>query len=283
MTLLEANRTASLLPDVLVVLGAGISLRSALELTIGREINLRFADSIDECVAIARRFASVGVLVTVPQIADADVLTHVGDVRSQFPNALFCSLYVGGESNLAALAALSEVGIKQTLDCSRLDSANHWKHVLSAGVASSRSQRLWQQAGIAVSTELATLMLVALRHAHAPISMARLGLAAQMHERTLRKYCDRHALPSPQWLIGWSRCLLAAYYLEEDGRTIHSVSQLMQYKSSSLLANHLRRYTGHSATELRRSGPLQMTARGFEQFAREWRPQSVARLTSSPL
>ncbi|MES2522563.1 MAG: AraC family transcriptional regulator [Gemmatimonadota bacterium] len=119
---------------------------------------------------------------------------------------------------------------------------------------------LWRTANLSLPDPLVTVMRRALRSAHAPFTAGSLAELTKMHERSLRKYCTRHRLPSPQILVGWARLLLAAYYLDERGRTLKAIAELLGYPTPGALRKQVRRYTNRSTTELRREGALRTVA-----------------------
>ncbi|MES2522648.1 MAG: AraC family transcriptional regulator [Gemmatimonadota bacterium] len=124
--------------------------------------------------------------------------------------------------------------------------------------------RVWKHANLQVPDRLATVLKPAIRLAHDPISLARFAREARLHERSLRKYCDASGLVSPQWIIGWARLLVAAYYLDEPGRTVQSVADLLKFPSAVGLANHVRRYANMTPSGLRSAGAVNVIGRMME-------------------
>lgn len=116
------------------------------------------------------------------------------------------------------------------------------------------SHHLWHECSPRLPDALVTLLKMALRNAHQPLTTATLATAAGMHERSLRKYCEDARIPSPQWIIGWARLLMAGHFLDEPGRTIIQVAELLRYPSSCALRNQIRRYSGLSPRQLRVQG-----------------------------
>lgn len=256
------------LPDTLLILDAPMALHPDLRASLSGWMRPVFLSATSDCAEHLRRTNSVAVLLTVPGNASDPVLHAYEQLRTAFHHTAFVAFYVSGHSELCALTRLASRNISQVLVSTRLHDVAHCYGALSASGRWHTAGRVWEHANIVADGLVTTLMLAALRLAHEPISLPQLALAARMHERTLRKYCARHGLPSPQWLIGWARCLLAAYYLEEDGRPIQTIAEILHFNSAVLLANHLRRYTQCSATELRRRGPLRTVSHCFESFLR---------------
>lgn len=280
----ERFRRTGLFPETLLVIGAPAHAQHDMTFYCTDIARCEFALSADAAHARLRNRTHIAVVMAVPSAGQAACIDDYLNLRRQFSQTAFLALFVSGDSDLTSLARLASGGISHVLVQQRLHLQEHVLSTLASSTTHQTAGRVWAQASIEADNEVVTLMLAALRLAHRPISLPQLAQATQMHERTLRKYCDRHRLPSPQWIIGWARCLLAAYYLEESGRPVQAVAEVLHFNSAVLLANHLRRYTGLTATELRRCGALAIAARRLEEFlraetsplacARGWRPSA---------
>lgn len=234
---------------------------------------LWFATSIQDCRRILREHVGLAVLATIPAAGEME-LERLSLLREEFPHAGWVGLFVDGLSDLGVLARLGALGVQEIVPAKRLRTPGVLGSALSRGETASVVARLWRLTRLDVADEVSTILWAALRIAHEPISMAALATAARMHERTIRKHCERHRLASPQWIVGWARCLLIAFYLEEAGRTVQSISLVLGFATPVLLANHLRRYTGRSATELRKVGALNTVARLLEAQLRPGRDRT---------
>lgn len=90
-------------------------------------------------------------------------------------------------------------------------------HAFSRAERDGKTDRIWCRAALKLHVGAATLLRRALQLSHEPTSLARLAAAARMHERTLRKYCESQLMPSPQWIIGWARCLPSPMISKKTG------------------------------------------------------------------
>jgi transcriptional regulator GlxA family with amidase domain len=112
--------------------------------------------------------------------------------------------------------------------------------------------------------ELMTIVRRALRLASQPFGLHELAAAALMPERSLRHYCATRGFLTPQRIIGWTRLMHCAFLLEDEGRTIESIADVLGFPSPTALRNQLREYTGCTASQLRARGAFHTVARSFE-------------------
>jgi AraC-like DNA-binding protein len=202
------------------------------------------------------RMPNVVCMLAVPTSEDLALLDHVRSTREQFPKVGLLAVFIPASSSHAQLMRIGAEGVNDVLVyADDLTAILLWERLRSVS-SDSVAFQLGRMCQGVLPDPWVTVFKAALRLAHSPITLARLAASAGMHERTLRKYCDKHVIPSPQWIIGWSRLLTAAYYLSEPGRTLSSVADLLGYPSTSALQNQIRRYTGRGPRELRANGAL---------------------------
>lgn len=258
MTAVSSERSP--LPATVIVLDEGAVRHVALRALLPASTAVVAARDAHVCRGILRGSAGTAVISTVPAEPQGEPLSARLALRRQFPFAPMLPFFVDGESDPLALDAMIVAGMRLVMTTETLSERDAIATLLRRAAALEVSADIWQRAAIDLAEPATTLLQAALRLAHAPITLARLANAAQLHERTLRKVCVKHGLPSPQWIIGWARCLTAAYYLEEPGRSIESVAALLAFGSPVNLTNHLRRYTGMPASSCRAAGPLTAVA-----------------------
>ena len=214
-----------------------------------------------ECAQILRQEVGVTVVFAVP----ADLSEPAGapflQLQREFPNTPFIALFDDETSEPRWGLELGRWEISDMVTCTPTVPAPLLLSSITRCEAETVAIRVWKRAGITVADELLPVLKPALRIAHSPIALAALAKAAMMPERSLRDYCAQRQLPSPQWIIGWSRLLVAAYYLEEPGRTIQSVVELLQFPSHDVFAHTVRRYTGMTASRLREKDPVRTIGR----------------------
>lgn len=214
-------------------------------------------------IALTRSDASC-LMVQVPPDAHGPFWVDLRELRAHYPGIPVIAVAISGLSSFTSAMRMGQFAISELLTA---DPDLHPEHVDGAlarahhdGIVS----RIWRAAALALPDAYVTLLKRALRMAHEPLTTSQLASATQMHERTLRKYCTRHRLPPPQQIVGWARLLIAAFYLDEGGRSTKAVADLLGFPTSDALRKQLMRYTRRSATQLQDGRAVYAVARLME-------------------
>ncbi len=209
---------------------------------------------------------SVGacLLLGVPGEGHADCAIQYQRFRRRFPYVPVVAVFVPGVSTHRGTMTLGRIGVTDILSADTELKLGPLYTALKRCQAHDVSHRVWEECGLSLPHPLVTVLKTALRLALEPISARLLADAAGIPERSLRKFCEDNGIPSPRWVIGWARLLTAAHYLDEPGRTLAQVAELLQYPSSCALRNQLRRYTASSPRTLRREGILRRICAALE-------------------
>ncbi len=231
---------------------------------VGTRSELRYARDVETVCTVLSKAADPCLIVVVPADSNAPWWNELRRVRREFPLVPVVALALAGSSSLQAAWRLGRTEVSELVMMASTLDAEDLRIALVRVHADGVVSRLWARAGLRLPDPLVTVVRRALRLAHAPFTAADLASITQLHERSLRKYCERHGLPSPQQLVGWTRLLLAAYYLDERGRAVTEVAELLGFPTPDALRKLIVRYTGHSSTVLRRVGALDDIARRLE-------------------
>ena len=258
-------------PPAVLLVAQSDTVAAEAEAMLGQSTRVMHAHCVRDGSAILERHAGVCVLCPVPGADEERLGVRLLDLRHEFPHVSWVALFFEGGSDSRWALRLGQAGVTELVSVGRSLPQVALTTALSRCETDSVAVRIWKQAALDVPDSLIALFKPALRLAHRPVSMTRLAAATRMHERTLRKYCDASDLPSPQWLIGWARLLVAAYYLDEPGRTVQSIAELLEFPSAVALANHVRRYTRMTPSSVREQGALHTIARAIEAFVAESR------------
>jgi AraC-like DNA-binding protein len=212
-------------------------------------------------------------------------------LRERFPNVPVIAVAVAGVSSMQAALRLSQLGVSDLLDANEGLRADEIRAALSKTYSDATAMRVWKlieeafaRQESAVPDDLTTMMKRSLRYAHEHLPASKLAALMQMHERTLRKFCETRRLPSPQIIAGWARLLIAALYIEERGRTFVSIARLLGYPTVGALRKQITRYTNRSPKQLRDAGAMAVSlqllcealhAGGTQQPVNDERPHLV--------
>jgi AraC-like DNA-binding protein len=191
----------------------------------------------------------------------------VAATRAGHPRATvlaYCPLVRGDPSASAAVAALVRAGAHAVV----LRDVDDEPHALRAALRGAEqsggaAQVLAQVAKVLPPTVQAVVGIYLRADDAAPPSVAEVALALGVHRRTLVNRMRAAGCPPPRALRAWCRVFVAAYLLEERGRTVESVALQLDFDSPSGLRNTLRRYTGHAPHALRTAGGLQCALGAF--------------------
>jgi hypothetical protein len=222
------------LPEEVVALGFTDDISCCLRSALSRAIQVHEVSNVRECARLLERGLGLCVVFPVPGSGEDKLGEGILRIRTQFPNVASVALSIEAHSSSRWAMRLGSAGVTELV-------ATHSTIVPEAALLAALSRceiegvsaRLWKRAALDVPDTLVPLLKTAIRLAHEPVSLVRLAGAARMHERTLRKYCDNSAFPSPQWIIGWARLLVAAYYMEEPGAPCKASPKCCSFQARS--------------------------------------------------
>jgi AraC-like DNA-binding protein len=257
------------LPSVLLCVTLPPMVVEQLRAIVGDRAELRTAGCLKDAAAHLERLLNGCLLVSVPGEEQQPLASELLRLRASYPHVPAVAFFLPGRSSYRRALQLGSAGVTELIAVDPVLPAQELLTSLSRCHADGVAIRLWRHCALDIPDALLPLLKAAVRLAHEPLTAVRLAAAAGMHERTLRKYCENARLPSPQWVIGWARLLLAGYYLDEPGRTISSVAEMLRFPSTCALRNQLRRYTNVAPSHLRADGASRALARLLEQSVRE--------------
>ncbi len=225
-----------------------------------------------EAVTELTRTPNACLLVVVPSANESLLLAELLRIRRLFPSVPVIALFVNDVSSHRATLQLGAVGVEELIVVQQRVCPDSLLLALTRVHATGVAVRLWKHCNLRLPEAAVPLLKCALRLAHAPLTAVQLAANQGWHERTLRKYCVEHDLPSPQWITGWARLLIAGHYLEDPGRTIQAVAEMLRFASASAMRNQLRRYSSLAPSELRARGALSILTNVLEQQVRGQMP-----------
>ena len=260
------------LPATLLVWALPDSVVALLREAVGRDAQLVVVRNGGTATDYMRRAGSLCLVVPVLRDRFDPFWTEYTVVRERFPNVPVVAVATPGVSSMQAVVRLSQLGISDLIDGNEGLRPDEVRAALAKVYNDTTMQRIWaalestcEESGARCPDDLATMLRRALRYAHEPLPASKLAALMQMHERTLRKYCESRGLPSPQIIAGWARLLVAALYLDDPGRSITSISELLAYPTPGALRKQILRYTTHSPRQLRTQGAMTVVLQELKQ------------------
>lgn len=263
--LMSIGRRRPQLPRLLVTVALPARLTARVKQVVGEATEVRAVSTMLGAVDAVRATLGCCLLITVPGETELDRVGAYARFRVLYPHVPVIALFVQGSSAHRGTMTIGRVGVTDIVPVDGELDAAVLQVALVRAHAAGVSHFVWDECRPALPEELTTLLKTTLRIAHRPISVSTLASAAGMPERSLRRWCEDARIPSPQWIIGWARLLVAGYYLDDPGRTILQVAELLEFTSSCALRNQLRRYSGLSPRELRARGSTMLLCRALEK------------------
>lgn len=215
---------------------------------------------------------------TTPRVLTQELHTAMSLPRLQLPTVALCH----GESlDLAFVGALRALRHVRIFSTDAPGAAQVLWPFLERALAASIGRRLFASIRDIENPLVAKAMTVALPMAGRCLPVKDVALALGIHERTLRKRLLRADAPSPQWLVGWARLLVAAWHLRDSARSASDVAAQLEFSASQNLCRMVRRYTGRSLRAFRAEDPVEVAARcvvdngGRPTWLTETRPEST--------
>lgn len=269
------TRTAALrlpLPATLVAWALPEPVVAVFRGSVAREARVALVRNGAEAQEILRSGSSLCMIVPVLRDRFDPFWTDYTVLRERFPNIPVIAVAMPGVSSMQAAVRLSQLGVSDLLDANDGLRADDIRTSLSKAYSDATAQRIltaveqeFSLRGNACPTDLTTILKRALRHAHTHLPASKVAALMQMHERTLRKFCEARQLPSPQLIAGWARLLLSALYIDERGRTFASIADVLGYPTPGALRKQIVRYTARSPKQLRQEGAMCIVAQLLHQ------------------
>lgn len=260
------------LPATLVAWALPESVVAVLREAVGRDARVAVVRNGADAQELLRTASSLCMMVPVLRDRFDPFWTDYTVLRERFPNIPVIAVAMPGVSSMQAAVRLSQLGVSDLLDTNDGLRAEDIRASLSKAYSDATAQHILEtvtrefaQRSSTCPPDLQSLLKRALRHAHTHLPASKVAALMQMHERTLRKFCEARQLPSPQMIAGWARLLLSALYIDERGRTFSSIAEILGYPTAGALRKQIMRYTARSPRQLRQDGAMRVVAQLLHQ------------------
>lgn len=181
-------------------------------------------------------------LLGVPADNNLGVIDELQRLRVWHPASAALALFLPTSSPVGALH-FGRVGITDIVDLNETVDGPTLQGALRRCIEAHIAAVVWAEMRPSIPASLAPLLRTALELASHPTSAAALAAATCLPERTLRQRCVQAGLPSPRWIVGWARVLLAEYYLRQAGYSMRDVTLLLRFPSVGAMRQQLRRFS----------------------------------------
>lgn len=251
----DSNSDRATTGTVLLV-GLNRSLQHQVASSLGHDFSLLPFEDIDAVAQALLHDPAHCLIALVSSDLQTKPTTELCSLRERFPGTPLIALFDPDSSSPDALIAVSRPGVSIAVPVGSLKRDTRLRVAMERCKQVNVTAQVWRFLDGAIPVPAEFLFRRALHISNRARRLGDLATAAGMGERALRKYCAKHSLMSPQWILGWSRVLTAAFYLGDPGRTIQSVARLLHFPSSCALQHQLNRYSSLPTRQLRRVGPL---------------------------
>lgn len=229
-----------------------------------REIAVLHAFASIESLESALQRAHFDVLVIEPRDAvGKSTIDRLRSIRERFPRLSVLG-HVAVKPGLSThVLAFARSGVHDIIVAGVDDSAIVLRHALQRASRRCLAEEVFDEVKQALPSQAAELVQYCLEHASETPTISEISDALGVHRRTLVNRMQNEMLPPPSELWAWSRVLLAARYLEVQGRSVEWVAHTVGYPSANALRNALKRYARLVPSDLREDGGFARATRAF--------------------
>jgi len=219
---------------------------------------LAFVHSFDELLTKLRSSVAPVDVVILPGRDDNGtgaerVIRHVKVSRPRAAIVAWCSVQQSPE-----LGALAGAGIHEFILSGLNDTGVMLRSVVEAARRASAAEQVMSQLSSIIPAELQPVAEAIVTKPAEITSIRDIASELGIHRKTLFNWARRAGSLAPAELLAWCRLALVAYHLEATGCTVETISLELSYPSPNSLRNTLKRYTGMTASELRRRGAFSL-------------------------
>ena len=255
-------------PDALAVVACGLTRHQRAYLLDGlrRRASCQFIESYDDLDAALPSLARCDALVlALEDAAGRDARAVVERVTRDWPATAIVVYCPPRTERPLSIKALALAGAHQFV----FEGVNDTAATLAQAVENARREC------IADSVQSALLRLLppalhsiadtVLSRPDNATSVERVASAMGVHRKTLVNRCGRSSFLKPAEVILWCRLAMVGRMLEHTGATVESIALTLGFASHTSLRNFMKKYTGSTATELRKSGGLAAVLAALER------------------
>ncbi|MBC8090330.1 MAG: hypothetical protein H7Z40_23970 [Phycisphaerae bacterium] len=173
------------------------------------------------------------------------------------------------------LLRVAQAGITELVQFDVDDSRHNLARILNAASRVSHAEALATRLRDVVPDDLRPLLVYALEHAGSDMDAPALAAAFGLSNRTLSWRMLQYNVPRPRKFLTWCRLLVAAAMLNDNARTLDSVSEQLNFPGGHTLGGVFFRYMNRGINSLREEGVLEEVLLAFRKELAAPRPTSL--------
>jgi AraC-like DNA-binding protein len=217
---------------------------------------LSFVETFDELFAVLRASVESPAVVIVPT-HDNDgrsVAECVREIAAERPMIAIVAYCPPGHQYSADVRALTAAGAHQIVLAGITDEGIAFRSVLNEARRVCAGEIVMRQLEAVIPPLLHRVAEAIVSNPSDITSLPELTRHLRVHRRTLFNWCKRAGSLPPAELLAWCRLALVGHHLVNSGCTVETISVDMGFPSDNALRNTLKRYTGLTATGIKRAG-----------------------------
>lgn len=172
------------------------------------------------------------------------------------PRAAIVAYCAPTQQYSADIRALTAAGVHQFVLTGISDEGSALREALVSARRHSAAEWLARRCATVIPSRLHLMIEAVFAHPERVTSIPQLAAELHVHRKTLFNWCERAGSLGPAELVAWCRLAVVAYHLENTGCTVETIAIELSYPSVTSLRNTVKRYTGLTATEIRRRGAV---------------------------
>lgn len=174
------------------------------------------------------------------------------------------------------LLRIAQSGITELVQFNLDDSRSNLARILNVASRVSHAETLMARLHHDVPSPLRPLLMWGLEHAASDLNVPAFAAAFGLSRRTLAWRMLQYNVPRPRQFLTWCRLLVAALLLDDEGRTLDSVSDQLNFPGGHALGAVFFRYMNKGVVSLRYEGVLEAVLAAF-RLAMKGRPDDPPR------
>jgi AraC-like DNA-binding protein len=215
---------------------------------------LTFVSSFNELLTLLRSTLAAVDVVIVPGREGGVVADRtVRAIATERPGAAIVAWCTAQQST--DFGSLAAAGVHQFVIAGLNDTGVILREVVDAARRASAAEQVMNQLASAIPATMHPVAEAILTKPDTITSIHDIASELGIHRKTLFNWARRTGSLAPAELLAWCRLALVAHHLANTGCTVETIAVELAYPSPTALRNTIKRYTGMTASELRRRDP----------------------------